>query len=208
MASARETILANLRSAREHIGIPAASRVPVDPLTDASSAQLEARFIEEAKAVGVDIHTPRNQTDALELLGGLVGNDKEILGWEPHLLPIMELGKWFKTSGIAVELGPKDGVRLGVTGVDSALATTGSLILATGQGKGRSASLLPEVHVAIVARRQIVANLEVWLARLNSETVGDQSNIVIITGPSRTADIGMELVMGAHGPREMHVILI
>lgn len=67
------------------------------------------------------------------------------------------------------------------------------------------------VHIAVVQSSQIVPNLESWWAEQRAarlEQVRQRSNVVIITGPSRTADIAMQLVMGMHGPQELHLILL
>jgi L-lactate dehydrogenase complex protein LldG len=95
---------------------------------------------------------------------------------------------------------------LGITGADAALAATGSLVLHTGPGRGRLTSLLPPVHVAFLSAERIVWDLAHWL-HANSD-VDRSSNVVIVTGPSRTADIEMTLTRGVHGPREVHVVLV
>jgi L-lactate dehydrogenase complex protein LldG len=99
---------------------------------------------------------------------------------------------------------------IGVSGVDYALADTGTLVLLASRGQARSISLLPPIHIAIVESHQIVPGLtELFqLLRLESadETLG--SAVTFITGPSRTADIELTLVVGVHGPQELHVILL
>jgi L-lactate dehydrogenase complex protein LldG len=108
-------------------------------------------------------------------------------------------------------VGQDAGARVGLTGVDAALAATGSLVLSSGDGRARAASLLPPIHIAVVTADQILPDLESWLASskaAGSAPIRRPSNIVVITGPSRTADIAMQLVMGMHGPREVHVVLM
>ncbi|WP_324715396.1 LutB/LldF family L-lactate oxidation iron-sulfur protein [Carboxydochorda subterranea] len=92
---------------------------------------------------------------------------------------------------------------VGVTTVDWAVAASGTLVLTSGPGRGRSVSLLPWVHVAVVPERALVARLEdVPLGRL------DASSVVLVTGPSRSADIENDLSIGVHGPGEVHVVLV
>jgi L-lactate dehydrogenase complex protein LldG len=70
----------------------------------------------------------------------------------------------------------------------------------------RTASLLPPIHVAILRPEQILRGLDDLFALL---ATGDElsSAVTLITGPSRTADIELTLVVGVHGPQQLHVIL-
>ncbi|MCP5101116.1 MAG: lactate utilization protein C, partial [Chloroflexi bacterium] len=80
-----------------------------------------------------------------------------------------------------------------------------------GNGRYRTTSLLPPVHIAIMTTDQISPNLESWLANQRAETPDlfkNASNIAIISGASRTADIAMELILGMHGPGKLHIILL
>jgi len=94
-----------------------------------------------------------------------------------------------------------------VTGVDCAIAETGSLGVLFAPGAGRLASLVAPVHVAVVRRDQFVATLEHFLCRAQVH-LGPRSAAVLITGPSRSADIEQVLTIGVHGTREVHVIVI
>jgi L-lactate dehydrogenase complex protein LldG len=106
----------------------------------------------------------------------------------------------------AREVEALDGVGLGVTGAYAALADTGGLVLVSGPGRGRLASLLPPVHVAVVGERQLRPSLAA-LVRGEPGLLDAGSNVVIVAGPSRTADIEMTLTHGVHGPKHVHVIL-
>jgi L-lactate dehydrogenase complex protein LldG len=98
-------------------------------------------------------------------------------------------------------------VDVGVTGADGALAESGSLILAHGAGRPRMASLIPEIHIAILEVERIARTLAHW-AHQNPEFVADTTNLVLITGPSRTGDIEQQLNLGVHGPRHVHIVMI
>jgi L-lactate dehydrogenase complex protein LldG len=89
---------------------------------------------------------------------------------------------------------------VGFTFADFAVAETGSVVIAAGAGRHRLASLASEIHVALIPATSIVATLEEAIARIGPRTS------VIITGPSRTADIEGVLVRGIHGPRELVVV--
>ncbi len=95
---------------------------------------------------------------------------------------------------------------VGITSADYALADTGSLVIFT-ESESRLLSLLPPCHIAIVEESKLVASLD-DVFRLRPLPAERSSAMVVITGPSRTADIEMRLVRGVHGPGEIHVILI
>jgi L-lactate dehydrogenase complex protein LldG len=102
---------------------------------------------------------------------------------------------------------------LGVTGVDLAVAETGSLVLLSGSGRPRSTSLLPPYHVAVFDRSVLVESLaqvgvflEAWHDGAPDSSRGGVINV--ITGPSRTADIELTLTRGVHGPKEVHAIFV
>jgi L-lactate dehydrogenase complex protein LldG len=101
---------------------------------------------------------------------------------------------------------------LGVTGVDLAVAETGTLVLRAGPGRPRSTSLLPPVHVALLDRAALIESLVqlgVFLEAWHGGAPGpDGAAINLITGPSRTADIELTLTRGVHGPREVHAVFV
>jgi L-lactate dehydrogenase complex protein LldG len=96
---------------------------------------------------------------------------------------------------------------LGVTGADAGLAESGTIVLTHGAGRPRMASLVPEVHIALLQVASIDRSLAHWAHR-HPETARDTTNLVLISGPSRTGDIGQHLNLGVHGPRHVHVVLV
>ena len=99
---------------------------------------------------------------------------------------------------------------LGVTGVDYAIAETGTCVIIPRRGVSRLVSLLPPVHVAIVERGQVLPSLdELFTLRRDDFIRGDFGSYMnLITGPSRTADIEYTIVTGVHGPGEVHMVLV
>lgn len=95
----------------------------------------------------------------------------------------------------------------GITSADYALADTGSIVLLSSREEARLVSLLPPCHIAVVPRSRILANLDELfsLVPLPSQR---SSSMVVITGPSRTADIEQILVRGVHGPGQVHAIIV
>jgi L-lactate dehydrogenase complex protein LldG len=84
------------------------------------------------------------------------------------------------------------------------LADTGSVVIAAGRDEPRGRHLLPEVHVSLLAEDRILPGLPELFAAVGGDL---PSALVIIRGPSRSADIEQRLVVGVHGPREVHVVL-
>ena len=95
----------------------------------------------------------------------------------------------------------------GITGADYALADTGTLVMLSSPEEARMISLLPPVHLAIVPLTRLLTGLDELFTRLE-HPAEQTSSMVLITGPSRTADIEQILVRGVHGPGEIHVIVV
>ena len=95
---------------------------------------------------------------------------------------------------------------IGITTADYLLADTASLVLLGGRGRARSVSLVPSIHIAVVPRSRMLSSYRQMLSLLSAMDL--PSNVSIITGPSKTADIEATLVHGAHGPREMHLFVV
>jgi L-lactate dehydrogenase complex protein LldG len=100
----------------------------------------------------------------------------------------------------------------GITGVDIAIAETGTLVMGSSRleqgapGRGRTVSLLPPVHIAIVRKEQLVYSTVAVFRRLAQGPMPSQ--VIFASGPSRSADIENDLSIGVHGPKQAHVIII
>ena len=210
--SSREQILARLRSRQApfpEINTPKTYQ-PMTPLAE-DEAGLLSRFISEAQALSAVIHQPSSEAQAIQEILEILGTDTSVLAWEWSSIPLPGLAKALAAAHISVATSRDPAVRVGISGASAALAATGSLVLSSGKGQFRATSLLPPVHIAVITRQQIVPNLEGWLH--NQRAAGlpafqQASNTIIISGPSRTADIAMELFLGMHGPGEMHIIIM
>lgn len=97
---------------------------------------------------------------------------------------------------------------LGVTGAVAAVAATGTVVLDSRVAGGRTASLLPAVHLCVVDVNTLVATPADVLRRLGSGGDAPPPSLVLVTGPSRTGDIEQLLTLGAHGPTALHVVLV
>ena len=99
------------------------------------------------------------------------------------------------------------GADIGISSVDYALAATGSFVMLSSHNEARLVSLLPPAHIAIFPRSLILANLDELLSIL-PRPADQTSSMVLITGPSRTADIEQILVRGVHGPGEVYAVIV
>jgi L-lactate utilization protein LutC len=150
------------------------------------------------------------------------GQERQILSWDPDALPIPGIGEALKDLDLQLVL-PKElrssesreairFVRLGLTGVEAAFASTGSMLVASGPQTSRSASLLPFRHVALIPFERLYPTMEDWLRTQRQQgTLVDylrsHANVAMISGPSKSADIEMNLTLGVHGPKYVHAIL-
>ncbi len=98
------------------------------------------------------------------------------------------------------------GADAGITVAAYAVAETATLVERATPIQPRAVSLLPPVHIALVREEDVVATLDDLFAALAREPV--ESGIVLISGPSGTADIALQHVVGVHGPREIHLIVV
>jgi L-lactate dehydrogenase complex protein LldG len=94
---------------------------------------------------------------------------------------------------------------VGVSRAVYGLADTGSVVLAAGPDEPRARSLLPPVHVTLLDANRILPGLPELFAALDGEL---PSALAIVTGPSRSADIEQRLVIGVHGPGEVHIVVV
>ena len=98
-------------------------------------------------------------------------------------------------------------VDLGITSADYALSDTGTLVMIASPAESRLVSLLPPAHLAVVPRERILTGLD-ELFTILPDPASQTSSMVLITGPSRTADIEQILVRGVHGPGQITVVIV
>ena len=179
----------------------------VDDLSD-----VPARVIEQ-------IRSWESESDAMD---GKDPRPLQVLGWDPGKLPLPGIRKPLAEAGIEWVvpddlLDDEDRQRAaaaatGLTGVEAAFASTGTIVLAPAEGKSRAASLLPYRHIVLVPIAAIHPTIESWLASLRSsgqlaDLVRDSAQLAFITGPSKSADIELNLTLGVHGPKQVHAVL-
>ncbi len=189
----------------------------------ASGLPRRERFRAALEAIAGVVHEARTLDEVVEVIAGLASRlgATALLSWSDEAIGLPGLGQALAARGLAAvvpdipQRGPERDAKLaelaalplGLTGADAGLATTGSVVVATGPGRPRMASLLVPVHVAVLRVDRLVDDVSTLLAT-RGDLVAAGSNLVAITGPSRTADIEHTLSRGVHGPGEVHVILL
>lgn len=118
---------------------------------------------------------------------------------------------WGNLPTLSVETGPSEGKDLAaVSHGFGAAAETGTLMLISGRDNPTTLNFLPDTHIVVVAATDIAGDYETLWDRLRDRMGGGvmPRAVNMITGPSRSADIEQTLILGAHGPRRLHVIVV
>lgn len=227
MASSRENILNRLRDARRPFpdAPPRPQRyIPVTPIDDTTPAALLERFTAELERLSGKVHVVDGNAGAIDAIQALLSENvvDHVLTWDFQYIPVDGLDVALTEAGVAVtfpDLYTDDReahtvticeAGAGIIGADAALATTGTLVLSTAPGRGRTPTILPPRLIVVITMDQLLPNVEAWLARERASgmtNVRNSANVAFVTGPSRTGDIEMALVLGVHGPGEVHVIV-
>lgn len=163
------------------------------------------RFLSELTTLGVEHHVEASAEDVRARVRTIVG-DRSVLAWDLDRLPY-EVGPVL--AGAATGASPREvqaAADIGVTGCDAALAETGSLVMLSGPGKPRAASLLPPVHLCVVRRDDLRPTMGGFFEERGAD-IAAAACCWFITGPSRTADIELTLTLGVHGPGRVLVIV-
>lgn len=166
---------------------------------------LMARFTTELAALGGETIICR-QEELSDLLLQTLGERgiTRMQAWEAEELP-EAVSKFLEQAGIKANTSFDPEAQAGLTGCLAAIADTGTLVITGGHGRPLAASLVPEIHIALMRASQLYAQLD---QVLNLKEVYEASSAVLVTGPSRTADIEMTLTIGVHGPRELIVFCL
>ncbi|RME90113.1 MAG: hypothetical protein D6770_03150 [Anaerolineae bacterium] len=161
------------------------------------------RFVEEARALGASVVLCSAENVAQEVLAFLQARGvSEVAAWKAEHLPA-GLAETLREAGVRLR-APTPEVRVGLTGALGAVAETGTVIIPSGPGRPQRASLLPEVHLAVVRAADVFPDLRSALRALPWR---EAAMTTLVSGPSRTADIEMTLTIGVHGPGEVVIFL-
>ncbi|GAB3450047.1 LutC/YkgG family protein [Insolitispirillum peregrinum] len=214
-ATARANILARLKAA-PRTAVPERPEWQ-PPVYDAD--QRVNRFASVIEASHAEVHhttadawpallaevMQRHGLDSLMYAPGTVDGQQVATAWgtleqAPALVPYDRPVEELKDTLV-------NGVAAGLTATRAAIAETGSLVLWPTAEEPRLMSLLPPVHVAVVRAETVVDTLAVLMA---SQHWAQQmpTNVVLVSGPSKTADIEQTLAYGVHGPKELIVLIV
>ncbi len=221
----RTAFLANIRQSLQTMMLPD-SQLDLPPQPELPPFEphlLVDQFVEEATKLQAQVHRTASEDDAFETILGIFAeyNTQDYIAWHGEWLPLDHLNDRLIAQGMVkqdanlpsdvatrqqllAELAP---TTIGITGTMGALADTGSIAVQSGAGRGRLTSLLPPVHIALLKTELLYPTMAHFL-RAQPEMVMSGSNLVFISGPSRTADIEGILTLGIHGPKELHILLI
>ncbi|HLW90164.1 MAG TPA: lactate utilization protein [Roseiarcus sp.] len=220
--SARDEILANIRASLGVTGGEAPRRLAVDErLALAPSGVIPARGQGDAAtmAAAFKAEAERAQASVVEVAGA-ADVPAEIARYlrDANLPATLRMGEdkrlaampWGETA-LEVAHGASDGHDLnGASVAFAAVAESGTLALASGPDNPTTINFLPDNHIVVVFAGDIVADYEsVWKnlrARFGKGAMPRTVNLV--TGPSRSADIEQTLLLGAHGPRRLHIVMV
>ncbi len=222
--SDRDAILRQIRTSLRTGLLPsAAPTVPARPTLAPLPADPVQSFRSNLEAVRGRVHGPLSPEAAVGAVAALLreAGAGQVLSWPLAEVGLPGLAESLAEAGLTLvdPTVPDDAagraealqrlaqVPVGLTGAQAGLSDTGSLVLIHGAGLSRLASLLPAVHVAVLFVDTLYAGLPAYWA-MSPEPVAQTSNVVIVTGPSRTADIELTPVFGVHGPRRLDVVLV
>lgn len=118
---------------------------------------------------------------------------------------------WSKERTLEIRHGAADAEdAVGVSHAVAAIAESGTLVLTSGSDNPTTINFLPEHHIVVVDAADIAGDMETVLAALRKGEArrGMPRTVNFVTGPSRSGDIEQKLLLGAHGPRALHVIVV
>jgi len=219
---ARDAVLARVRKALGKTGERAAARAAADAYVAAHEhgprpampADLVDRFLKRATDMESTVERLTDRRDIptavaryldAMVLPPAIAEQKSHAGvcW-PELADLDWAG-----AGLAIEPRPTLGHdRLGITGSFCAIAETGTLVVLPGAHTPTATALLPDTHVAVVRAGRVVSGMEEAFALIRRERGCLPRAVNLISGPSRTGDIEQTIVLGAHGPFRVHILLL
>jgi L-lactate dehydrogenase complex protein LldG len=202
---ARDIILERLRKASAGRHVPGPER-PAGSLVKVSDLPLPEAFVANLQNVSGEAAICATNQELLENISTLISQN----GWNHIFCPDARISTLIKSHIpphlFEVSLSPATEVV--ITGCEALVADTGSVLVSSEQTLSRQAYVYGPVHVVIASESQINPTaddaLQSLLARYEKSL---PSFISIITGPSRTADIEKTLILGAHGPKALHVLI-
>ncbi len=209
--SGRDAILARIRAATGGAKGEAEERLAARPRGPRPARAAEdplERFAAEARAAGSTVAGPVPPEEVPAAIAEWLVNENLPARLAASPDPALDRYPWSSRPLLTLErrrAEPED--RVALTPCFAGVAETGTLAMLSGPERPVTLNFLPEAHIALVNARDLVGAYEDMWARMRAAG-GTPRAVNLITGPSRSADIGQELRMGAHGPRRLHIVLV
>ncbi len=218
----RDAVLGRVRRALGRTGTDVPARAEAEAYIAAHRhgprpklpADLVTRFRERA----TDMESTVDRVGSMEVIPAAVARYLDQLELPPSLAaqkshngvcwPEFAHLDWFG-AGLTIEARPTVGHdRLGITGSFCAIAETGTLVILSGADTPTATALLPDTHIAVIRPDRVVSGMEEAFALIRAERGAMPRALNMISGPSRTGDIEQTIVLGAHGPFRVHILLL
>lgn len=220
--SSRETILASIRRSLGVTGAEAPRRKLVaDRLRDHPSGVIPARgqlppaarikvFIAMLEAASASAEELENAADVPHAVAGFLRAHNLPMAIRRGADPRLAAMPWPREGTLEVAIGPSAGSDLvAISHAFGAVAESGTVMLVSGRDNPTTLNFLPDTHLVVVDAKDVAGDYETLWQRLR-DAFGPgmlARNVNLITGPSRSADIEQTLILGAHGPRRLHVMV-
>jgi L-lactate dehydrogenase complex protein LldG len=176
-----------------------------------------ARFLEELEAVGGHGQRVESLEEARDYVVSLARerDAKLLVRWDVEELERLGVDEPLEEAGVEVTVWRNledfrevaAGADIGLSMAEWAIAETGSLVLTSGPGRGRTVTLLPQTYVAVIPTERVLSTVPEAIEKYAGNG-GLPANVCFHTGPSRSGDIEMSLTIGVHGPGDVHVVLV
>lgn len=175
-----------------------------------------ALFTRQAEAIAASVETVTSYDDLAQAMANWLRAHNRA----PHIKTgsdrRLEQIDWSAVPILKRQVGPSDGQDcVAVSHAEAGIAETGTLILISGTDNPTTLNFLPEDHLVVLHADDLVGDMETVWDRLREKTGAGAAGtgmmprtVNMITGPSRSADIGQKLVLGAHGPQSLHIFII
>ena len=223
MTATRERVIASIR---DGLGVSGADKTRADTVAgrlqahpastvpgraSGSPEELASRFAEMLESQQATLDWIAEEDDVPEAIAAYLRKlnlpARARIGGDPVLKAL----PWSRAASLEIVKGPAEpSDELGITRAEAAAAETGTLFFTSGSDNPTSLNFLPENHIAILRKADLLGSYEaVWERLRGRYGAGALPRTVnLISGPSRTADIEQTMVMGAHGPRRLHVVVV
>lgn len=207
-ATPKERMLKSIRKALiEKTENPYPNLAEAGPIFTQSDEMLEVQFAEEFSKINGQFYFCESTGQCVDDVKQLIADRKwtNVYCWEKSIL------SWLHTDGLTLETNDInfEEANVGITTCDALVARTGSIMITNASEAGRRLSIYPHIHIVIAFTSQLVKDIGDALTVVQERYQTKMPSMIsTTTGPSRTADIEKTLVLGAHGPREIFVMLI